>query len=39
MGKTAFEDMDTPRASVYELASYEHTKGPIVIASHDDMLT
>src|SRR4029450_8948644 len=36
----SFEDMDTIEGNpFYELASYEHTNDPLVIARHDDMLT
>src|SRR5204862_6595648 len=35
----SFEDMDTIEGNpFFELASYEHTNDPIVIARHDDML-
>jgi acyl-CoA hydrolase len=36
----SFEDMDTIEGNpFFELASYEHTNDPIVIARHEDMLT
>jgi 4-hydroxybutyrate CoA-transferase len=36
----SFEDLDTIEGNpFYELASYEHTNDPLVIARHDDMLT